>query len=172
MGKICRAGVRNGFFEVLCFYLALASVFILIVFYSPRPADAFCFEEAARMYAEYGVSPDLLRAIATVESSMTPDALNCGNSNGSCDYGLMQINSLWGKYVEEELWNGMADPCMNVKLGAWILARNFHQRGATWESVGYYNSSQESSRKRYARKVHRAYQERTATVRQAQTSTD
>lgn len=53
-------------------------------------ARADCFDEAARYQK---VNPLILRAIAWQESHNRPDALN-KNTNGSVDYGLMQINSI------------------------------------------------------------------------------
>lgn len=53
-------------------------------------ARADCFDEAAK-YQQ--VNPLILRAIAWQESRNRPDALN-KNTNGSIDYGLMQINSI------------------------------------------------------------------------------
>ena len=47
-------------------------------------AHGFCFEEAGRCY---GVSAELLRSIAVVESDMDPRALR-RNADGSFDVGL------------------------------------------------------------------------------------
>lgn len=45
----------------------------------------------------YGVSPSLLKAMATVESSLRPGAMNADHllKTRSVDIGLMQINSRW-----------------------------------------------------------------------------
>ena len=61
---------------------------------------AFCFEEAGK---KYGISPQLLWAIAKTESNFNPTAVNY-NKNGSFDYGLMQINSAWYKGLGRERW--------------------------------------------------------------------
>ena len=71
----------------------LPVLLLLTLLLYPSVASPFCFEEAARAY---GISPMLLRSIAGVESGMNPAAVH-RNSNGSMDFGLMQVNSSWLK---------------------------------------------------------------------------
>ena len=52
------------------------------------------FEEIGKREA---VEPDLLRAIARHESGFNPSAISPKNSNGTRDYGLMQINEATAK---------------------------------------------------------------------------
>lgn len=97
-----------------------------------------CFSEAGE---RYGISPALLRAIAEVESGLDPRAKNV-NGNDTADIGLMQINSWWFPRLldfgiePEDLW----DPCINIGVGAWILAGNVRQFGYSWQAVGAYNA--------------------------------
>jgi soluble lytic murein transglycosylase-like protein len=114
---------------------------------------AFCFKEASEMY---GVSPELLWSIAKVESNLNPNAINW-NKNGTYDYGLMQINSWWRNVLGDRLWQYISDPCMNVKIGAWILAQCLQRFGYTWEAVGCYNAVDIKKREKYARKVYSTY---------------
>ena len=128
---------------------------LLALIFSAAPilAQAFCFNEAG---ARYGVNPDLLRAIAKVESGMKQFAINRSNANGSVDVGVMQINSFWFPRLEklgisrEHLW----DPCTNVMVGAWILAQEISGNGLNWVSVGRYNSRTPSKNVIYAKKVY------------------
>jgi soluble lytic murein transglycosylase-like protein len=118
-----------------------------------------CFQDAGKRYV---ISPDLLRAIADVESGLDPAAVNV-NANGTTDIGLMQINSWWFPALkrygigQEDLWN----PCLNIGVGAWILAGNIRQYGYGWRAVGAYNagtrtdSVTERRREDYAIRVHR-----------------
>lgn len=133
-----------------------------LVFGVAAPAAAYCFEESGR---EFGIDPLLLHAIAKVESSMRPRAVN-HNRNGTYDIGLMQINSIHlpglarEGYTRERLLN---EPCASVRVGARILADFIAQHGYTWNAVGAYNAGsapqREELRKRYATRVWRQYRE-------------
>lgn len=48
-------------------------------------------------------------------------------TNGSDDYGLMQINSYWEPTLRRMgiPWDSLADPCTNVTVGAWVLSQCF-----------------------------------------------
>lgn len=123
---------------------------MLSLLLSPRPAAAFCFEEAG---ARYGVPPGLLWAIASVESNFDPQAVNT-NGNGTYDTGVMQINSSWERELGPALWHRLQeDPCTNVQVGAWVLADCLQRHGYTWEGVGCYNARSTDKQADYARRV-------------------
>ncbi len=135
--------------SLLSALIAVASVLL-----TTPAVSAFCFEEAGAMY---GISPDLLRAIAAVESDMNATAIN-RNANGTYDYGVMQINSSWASKLGAERWANLADACYNVKVGAWILSNCISRYGYTWKAVGCYNATQDKKRKKYAAKIWRQLQ--------------
>ena len=118
------------------------------------PAAHACWEEVG---AKYGIHPYLLFAIAKTESGLNPRAVNRANTNGSYDVGLMQINSAWFPRLRElgiseaQLY----DACVNLDVGAWILAQNMRRLGNSWEAVGAYNASSANKRLRYAISVYR-----------------
>ena len=116
----------------------------------PGISYSFCFVEAGN---EYGLSPQLLWAIAKIESNFNPYVINY-NKNGSFDYGVMQINSLWYKKIGPEGWALLNDACYNVKVGAWILGQCVTRYGYTWEAVGCYNASSAGKRTLYANKIY------------------
>jgi len=120
---------------------------------SAETANAFCYEEAG---SRYGISPNLLYAISKGESSFNPIAINY-NTNGSYDYGLMQINSSWEPTLRKLgiPWDSLADPCTNVMVGAWVLSQCIQDYGYTWPAVGCYNSRTPSKRDRYAARIAR-----------------
>ena len=120
-------------------FAALAAFAFLV--FAPTGAQA-CWEEAAR---RYGISADLLYAIAQVESNLNPRAVNRSHlqRTGSYDIGLMQINSghlrtLSRHGIREA---DLFEPCTNIHVGAWLLADSFSRRGATWDAVGAYNAA-------------------------------
>ncbi|WGK60010.1 lytic transglycosylase domain-containing protein [Pantoea sp. SS70] len=127
-------------------------------------AQAYCFREAG---ARYHVSPQLLRAIAQVESGMNPHAVGYNRDKQgrviSRDFGLMQINSthlakLKAMGVISDERDLLTQPCLNVQTGAWILAQHLQVCGLTWQCLGSYNAGfadgNQARRMLYARKVY------------------
>jgi len=131
-------------------FMNTAITSIIALFLCCAQAWSFCFEEAGLLY---NISPQLLWSIAKVESDFKPQAIN-RNKNSSYDYGLMQINSGWYQALGPERWKSLSDPCMNVKVGSWILAQCIKRHGYTWGAVGCYNATSKSKRDIYARKVY------------------
>lgn len=126
---------------------------------------ARCYEAAS---AEYGIDAQLLRALAIVESSENPAAVNRGHQarTGTIDIGLMQINS--GHLTKLSRYGiskaDLFQPCTAVNVGAWILADLIRRHGPTWNAVGAYNAACTQlrgeactkARSRYVNKVQRA----------------
>ncbi|OXJ19928.1 lytic transglycosylase domain-containing protein [Burkholderia sp. AU6039] len=112
---------------------------------------------------QHGIDPLLLVAIAKVESSMNPRAMNW-NRNGTYDIGLMQINST---HLPRLVKVGVThrrlidEPCTSIATGASILADFIDRHGYTWNAVGAYNAGsspkREPARKAYATKVWKEY---------------
>src|SRR5581483_12033605 len=117
-------------------------IFGLLVLVCASARVEACWEQAAH---RYGVSAQLLYAIARVESGLNPAAVNRSHRarTGSYDIGLMQINSshlpTLARYGirEADLYN----PCTNIHIGAWLLADAFSRHGITWDAVGAYNAA-------------------------------
>lgn len=132
-------------------------------------ATAFCFSQAG---ARYSIDPLLLKAIAIQESGLNPRITNTNRNKAgkplSTDYGLMGINSshipllvLMGVIVsKDDLLN---NPCLNVQIGAWILAKHLRQCGVNWMCLGSYNAgfnpSNDKKRMVYAKRIYSLYLE-------------
>lgn len=132
------SGTKRQCLVIVRWRIAMVALVLGVAF----DASATCWQQASQ---RYGISTDLLYAIARVESDLNPRAVNRSHAHrtGSYDIGLMQINSshlpTLRRYgiVEQDLY----DPCLNLQVGAWILAGIFAQRGVSWDSVGAYNAS-------------------------------
>lgn len=114
-----------------------------------------CFYGAGEYY---GVSPELLIAIAKVESGFNPRAVN-KNKNGTVDRGIMQINTSWDGYLRRHGINPIYvwDACYNIYVGAMVLRHCQNKYGNTWRAVDCYNKglrAKESSQ--YVWKVYRS----------------
>lgn len=124
-------------------------------------AHAWCWSRAGQLHA---IEPELLQAIADVESGLKPHAIN-HNRNGTRDIGLMQINSihlprLSAQGITEQRL--LDEPCLSVEVGASVLAGFIARYGYNWTAVGAYNAGnspeRQAARLRYARKVWQRYQ--------------
>lgn len=107
-----------------------------------RWAWADCFAHHA---ARFGLEPELLRAIALVESGGRPQAVNGAHLSrtGTRDLGLMQINSAWLPRLRRHGINeqDLFEPCTSIEVGAWVLSDLVGRYGNTWDAVGAYNAA-------------------------------
>jgi hypothetical protein len=130
--------------------MALASAAVGI-FVTSQPASADCFDDAATYHH---VNADVLRAIAWEESHNRPDARHT-NTDGSIDYGLMQINSVHLETLAR-FGIGTADlmvPCKSLYIAAWHLQRQMAKYGNTWAAIGAYHSATPALRDAYAARI-------------------
>ncbi len=133
--------------------LALIAMLCLPFASSANEGGWQCWADAA---ARYNVPIDLLYAIARVETGNRAHLVSGKNRNGSYDIGLMQINSMHLPRLakqgvrERDL---IANPCLNLHVGASILADAIARHGYSWVAIGAYNAGSTEKRKIYARKV-------------------
>jgi len=106
----------------------LAAVAVSIGEHRKTPYDDL-FEESA---AKYGVDPNLLRAIAKHESGMRPTAISGINTNGTKDYGLMQINERTAKAMKVAI-DDLLNPRVSIDTAGKLL------RAMKSELGQYYN---------------------------------
>lgn len=122
--------------------------------------SAACVVQAAK--ANH-VDPLVLLSVMRTENGRNNSESK--NKNGTTDYGVMQINTIWLDELakigvrKEHLHNG----CVNVYIGAWILAKGLKQYGQDyWRGVGRYNSNTRypvDRNAKYAARVWKIYRE-------------
>lgn len=130
-------------------------------------AQAFCFNEAGALYQ---IDPKLLKVIAQQESSLSAKAVNKNRDKQgrvlSVDYGLMQVNSVHIPKLKKlgiitDYQDLLSKPCLNVKIGAWILAQHLQRCGVNWHCLGSYNAGfhprSQHKRLRYAKLIYQRY---------------
>jgi soluble lytic murein transglycosylase-like protein len=142
-----------------CFFLSALAIFSIQA--TAQTLHHNCFVQAGDLYK---VDYRLLKAIGIVESGLRTNAVN-SNSNKSEDVGIMQINSFWFPKLSQfgiDRTKLMTDACVNIHVGAWILAQNMRQLGNTWNAVGAYNARNPEKRVIYVNKVWRQYETITA----------
>lgn len=146
-------------------------IVVTLILFSEFSNASDCFDMAGR---DYGIDPDLLRAISWQESRFKTDAIGRNPLTGYGS-GLMQIDS---QHFNELSVFGikpnhlLTDPCLNIYTGAYYLAQAFKKWGVSWDAVGAYNAGfkktprQATRRYEYAKKIHHFYTEIKASKRQ------
>lgn len=111
---------------------------------------------------KYGVDYELALAVLLYESGGVVDAVNT-NTNGTVDKGLMQINSVNYKWLEEEIGiTNIEDPWQNIEAGVFMLGEFSAKYDDKHQILMSYNMGSGTMRKlnrkgiyssRYSRKV-------------------
>lgn len=115
------------------------------------PATVACVVRAA---AQYELPPGLVLSVMKVEGGV--DGAVHRNSNGSYDYGLMQINSVWlPKLATMGITRDhlVHRTCDNVSVAAWIMRQNLDASDHFWKGVGNYHSRNARANQDYQRKI-------------------
>lgn len=114
-----------------------------------------CINQAA---LQFQVPAVLIAAVLTTEGGKP--GMTTPNTNGSFDYGPMQINTVWLNslqhfgYTAEQIRD---DACINVWLGTWILSQEIANSRDFWQGVGNYNSHHLTQNYYYQRRVVKNY---------------
>ena len=109
---------------------------------------------------EKGIDPIFLKCVMTIESGGSPRAINRTNKNGTVDYGLMQVNTGWGKQFD---YNKMlSNPEYAISCGADVIlckmstAKRIGLKQNAFNIFWLYNGYSAQG-KRYATKVSKLY---------------
>lgn len=123
------------------------------------PIDPHVYACLSQASTKHKIPLPLILAIAETESGFNPRAIRrpyvAGNSDGSVDFGLMQINSSWLPKLAKYgiAMNDLFNPCINADVGGWILGQNIARMGYNWNAVGAYNAVSPDKRVIYASRV-------------------
>jgi soluble lytic murein transglycosylase-like protein len=115
------------------------------------PVPLHCINEAA---TEYHIPAQLLIAILQTERGKIGQIVK--NKNGSYDIGPSQINSSW---LPELKAHGISqeqlqyDPCINIKVGAWITAKAIAHEKNLFAGIGDYHSHTKTYNQSYLQKI-------------------
>lgn len=110
-----------------------------------------CAMDAA---AYHRVNPQILMAIALVESSGRPDVIG-RNKNQTIDVGLMGVNSIhFQNLVSKGVTpNNLMNECVSMYVAAWLYSHQVFKYGNTWKAVGAYHSRTPSLNEKYQFRV-------------------
>jgi len=114
-----------------------------------------CINQAA---ISYHVPATYIISILKMEGGK--NGLKSPNKDGTYDYGPMQINSRWLStvatygYTEYDL---QFNPCANVAVGTWILAKEIADGQTIWNGVGNYHSHTAALNLGYGQKAQRIH---------------
>jgi hypothetical protein len=105
----------------------------------PNDIPVTCVFEAA---ADFQIPPSVLYAIRKAEGGTI--GKSNPNTNGTRDYGPMQINTVWvNKLNRSEGVTADAiasSPCIAIRSAAYVLRYEINQVGDFWSGVGNYHS--------------------------------
>jgi len=116
-----------------------------------------CINKAA---IAYHVPATLIVSVLLTENGRVGTAR--WNTNGTYDYGPMQINTIWLNKIKP--YGIMRDDiqynaCTNVWVGTWILSQRIADSKNLSYGVGSYNSYSLPQNYRYSNKVSEKYQQ-------------
>lgn len=116
---------------------------------------ASCINQAA---IEYHVPAKLIISVLRTEGGRIGSASR--NKNGTVDYGPMQINSSWLSTLAPYGYNARSlqyNPCVNVRVGTWLLSKAIAHNKILWKGVGDYHSHTPQYNRTYYSKVNKEY---------------
>lgn len=128
--------------KIIAFFLLLVSSI-----YAKSDYDHLFMRESVR----FNIPFKLLKAIAITESNLNHTAINMSNSNGTSDFGLMQINSIHLNRYQNINETDLLNPSINVYIGAEILHRCIAKHKLNYKAINCYNGRVKSNN--YSKKV-------------------
>ena len=97
-----------------------------------------CINSAA---IAYHVPVEIILSVMKQEGGKNAQAVR--NKNGTIDYGVLQINSVWLPkiaaygYTKEDI---QYNACKNILAGVWILSKSIANGKNVWSGIGNFHS--------------------------------
>jgi soluble lytic murein transglycosylase-like protein len=120
-----------------------------------------CINQAA---LHHHVPATMIVSVMQIENGRNGTAIK--NKNGTYDLGVMQINTSWLSTLKKfgiSRSSLQHDACLNVDVGAWILAHSI-AKSEGWRGVGNYHSATPKFNKIYSAKVKAKYDNTLAVI--------
>lgn len=128
------------------------------LFVSCAPARAASPEVLAcakRAAHDFGLPFAAVHLILDLEGGRAGQAV--ANTNGTHDLGPMQINTWWLPQLKAKFGLTRSDvrdkPCINVYVGAWILAQTTRESGSLVDGIARYHSPTTRHQHAYLRRA-------------------
>ena len=127
--------------------------------YFPIPMPEQTFQSCVvAAEAKYSVPSCILLAVHQVESNGDlRSGLVRSNTNGTYDYGVTQINTVWMDYFQRSFGITPAqvanNACLAVSSSAYIIRYEINASGDFWTGVGRYHSRSPVKHDLYVRQV-------------------
>ena len=123
------------------------------MFLSDAPLS--CINQAA---STYHVPAKLIIAVLNIEQGKVGMANR--NKNGTYDLGPMQINTSWWPMlstygISQDMVKN--NPCINVKIGTWILSKAIADNDELLQGVGNYHSHNNHLNQQYVQQIRLHY---------------
>ena len=116
-----------------------------------------CINRAA---IAYHVPVPIILSVMKQEGGKNGQAIR--NKNGTIDYGILQINSIWLPkiaaygYTKEDI---QYNACKNMLVGVWIIAQNMASNPSVWKAIANYHSRTPVYNHRYQKKIYSHYKQ-------------
>ncbi len=104
-----------------------------------------------------GVDPDLIFCIMWRESNFNPNEIG-RNSNGTYDYGLMQINSSNFSFLSQKVgitsMNDLLDPYKNIDCGVYYISSYMRKYNDINKALMCYNLGEGGAQKKWSQGIY------------------
>ena len=84
----------------------------------------FKYDRIIAKYAKkYGVAPDLVKSVVSIESSFRPNVISSKDCKGLMQLSKAAVITIWGKKKAETKWKKIFDPETNIETGTRYLKK-------------------------------------------------